>query len=365
MLRIKSRIATLSIAALSGVLWLETSPSAQTGSGCGAAASRSGGATQASHAYFDTLIARPDCWKAYTLRDNDQLKQYANSKAKSQRVTYDFANDTDPRKQDAAKLVVPAGKVSLGNTVRLPIGTEDGTTTLVTWDAWFGKEFRFENTGISNYKTFQFASPADRIWFEVRTRFKQDKAQNVKRAARAREPGGRKDGGTSNSQGAASEPPPAQEPLAKKKRDPAEPRPAQSSSGNGDRVAIGAVDARGYDNKGTTLGPNVLRGAPLSPQAGTFIVKAETWTRYWVLIEQRRDDWDLMSLWVADENNDAVRIIDRLQFAVKGSVDSFWLEYNTSSKGKAALGERVGYVRNVAMLRNARDVEGLLVRPVK
>ena len=96
------------------------------------------------------------------------------------------------------------------------------------------------------------------------------------------------------------------------------------------------------------------------------MVKAETWTRYWVLIEQRADDWDLMSLWVADENNDAVKIIDRLQFAVKGTLHAFWLEYNTSSKGKgAALGERVGYARNVAMLRNVKDVESLMQRPVK
>jgi len=365
MSRIKAIVVTISIAALTGVFWPEAAPSAQTGNGCSAAPGASG-ATKASHSYFNMLIAREDCWKAYTLRDNDQLKQYTNSKAKSQRVTYDFANDSDPRRQDAAKLVVPAGKVSLGNTVRLPIGTEDGTTTLVTWDAWFGKEFRFENTGIGNYKTFQFASPADRIWFEVRTRFKQDAAQNARRATRAaREPRGRKDSDTAGNQSATSKPPTA-EPPAKKKAAAAAPATSPSSPGNGDAVDIGAVDARGYGNKGTTLGPNVLRGAPLAPQAGTFMVKAETWTRYWVLIEQRADDWDLMSLWVADENHEPVKIIDRLQFAVKGTVHAFWLEYNTSSKGKgAALSERVGYVRNVAMLRNVKDVESLLQRPVK
>ena len=361
MKRMNKTLVVVGITVLGCAVSLGIEPSAQTDSGCGAASSKS-----QSHAYFDSLVSRADCWKAYSLRDNEQIKRYTNSKTKSLRVTYDPANDADPRKQDAAKLVVPAGKVSLGNTVRLPIDTSDGTTTLVTWDAWFGKEFRYENTDISNYKTFQFASPKDRIWFEVRTRFKQDGARNARRAGRAARGQARRN---NNGAGAGSGkqsveasttgvPAPAKTEAA--------PRPTSTASGGSDSVVIGAVDARGYGNKGTTLGPNVVRGAPLSPQAGTFTVRAETWTRYWVLIEQRADDWDLMSLWVADENHNAVQIIDRLQFTVKGTVHAFWLEYNTSDKGKgAALGERVGYVRNVAMLRNAKDVGSLMIRPVK
>jgi hypothetical protein len=50
---------------------------------------------------------------------------------------------------------------------------------------------------------------------------------------------------------------------------------------------------------------------------------------------------------------------------VNGSVDAFWLEYNTSSHGGADLGERVGYVRNVVMLRNPKDVPALLRRPAR
>jgi hypothetical protein len=363
--RVKKTIAVIGLAALAGAISLGTFPSAQERSGCGATGSKS-----ASHAYFETLLARADCYKAYSLRDNDQLKQYTNSRSKPQRVTYVPADDADPRRQDAAKLVVPAGKVSLGNTVRLPIGTTDGTTTLVTWDAWFGKEFRYEHTGIGNYKTFQFASPKDRIWFEVRTRFKQDAAQNARRAAKPKSRGRRDTDAAANqagastqgtAQGTTSPGQTAQVPPA-----PRETKKESPASSRGDGEIIGAVDARGYGNKGTVLGPNVQRGSPLSPQAGTFTVRAETWTRYWVLIEQRADDWDLMSLWVGDEHHDPVKIIDRLQFAVKGTVDAFWLEYNTSSKGKgAALGERVGYVRNVAMLRDVKDISSLFQRPVK
>jgi hypothetical protein len=72
-----------------------------------------------------------------------------------------------------------------------------------------------------------------------------------------------------------------------------------------------------------------------------------------------------MSLWVADEDNDPVLIIDRLQFAVKKSVEHFWLEYNTSARLPEGLDERVGYARNVVMLRNVKDLSSLLRRPTK
>jgi hypothetical protein len=366
----KRTFALFAVAGLAGALSFGAQPSAQTAGRCssGAAAPSRG-----SHAYFEALAARPDCMAAFSLRDAAQLDQYTHSKRKPHYVTYDPANDPDPRRQDAAKIAVPAGKVSLPNQVRLPIGTSDGTTTLVTWDAWFGSEFRFDNTGIGTYKTFQFASPADRIWFEVRTKFKQDEARNRRRASKVprakRARAGSSEQAAPNPGAAAATPPPPTKDAAPRAKGRARrdsgPVAAAAPPASGDRVDIGVVDARGYGAGGTTLGPNVLRGAPLAPQAGSFTIRAETWTRYWVLIEQRANDWDLMSLWVADEDHDPVQLIDRLQFNVKKSVDSFWLEYNTSSHPREGLGQRVGYVRNVVMLRNAKDVASLLQRPVK
>jgi hypothetical protein len=367
--RMERAVVVLGLTGLACAVWFGAWPSAQTSGRCASSGSTGAqGGSQTSHAYFAALVGRPDCMAAYSLRDNAQLEQFKNSKKRPQRVSYDPANDPDPRRQDAAKIVVPAGKASIGNTIRLPIGTSDGTTTLVTWDAWFGTEFRYENTGIGTYKTFQFASPANRIWFEVRTRFKQDEARKAGRAVRV--PKARRGAVADSNQDTASGDQATGAPAAQgaaQKRAPAPPSPVPSASGSsrGDRVDIGAVDARGYGARGTTLGPNVLRGAPLSPQAGTFTVRAETWTRYWVLIEQRANDWDLMSLWVGDEDNDPVQIIDRLQFNVKGTVDSFWLEYNTSTKPREGLGERIGYARNVVMLRNVKDVPSLLQRPAK
>jgi hypothetical protein len=308
---------------------------------------------------------------AYSLRDAAQVKEYAHSARRPQYVTYDPANDPDPRRQDAAKIAIPAGKVSLPNQVRLPIGTADDTTTLVTWDAWFGAEFRFEDTRIGTYKTFQFASPANRIWFEVRTKFKQDEARNARRASKvpkarraaaAATAPGRQDQAAPSTPGAA---PSAEKQAPPTPRAKAPAVTARPPVNNSDRVDLGVVDARGYGAGGTVLGPNVLRGAPLAPQAGSFTVKVETWTRYWVLIEQRANDWDLMSLWVADEDRDAVQLIDRLQFNVKKSVESFWLEYNTSSHPQEGLGQRIAYARNVVMLRNVKDVPSVFQRPAR
>lgn len=370
--RLQTTIVALGFTSLACLVSCAAWSSAQTSEGCAPSApTRVQGTSNGPHTYFEALVARPDCMAAFSLRDNAQLKKYSNSKSKPQRVTYDPTNDSDPRRQDAAKVVLAAGSVSLGNTVRLPIGTSDGTSTLVTWDAWFGKEFAVSNTGIGAYKTFQFSSPNNRIWFEVRTRLSLNEARQAKRPVKERQgpralrPDQQVDSKQRAAGGQSATAPGTPSPRKAPEVPPSVPSARREDSSSNDRAALGVVDARGYPAGGTVLGPNVMRDAPLSPQAGRFTIRAETWTRYWVLIEQRADDWDLMSLWVADEDHDPVLIIDRLQFNVKKSVDKFWLEYNTSAHARPGLGERIGYARNVVMLRNVKDVSSLMQRPEK
>jgi hypothetical protein len=353
-------------------LWLGARPLAET-TGCAPTRSSAQASDRKAHAYFESLAARSDCYKAFSLRDAAQVHEHSVSKSRPQSVTYDPANDPDPRRQDAAKIVVAANKASLSNQIRLPIGTSDGTTTLVTWDVWFGKEFQFANTGVGQYKTFQFSSPGDRLWCEVRTKFRQDEARNTRRAQTVAHGGKsragkdvRMDGDQAAATGQTAEPP-RQEPPGGgkgKNRRHAE-APSQAKANDRGSLDIGVVDVRAYGASGVMLGPNVLKGAPLAPQAGSFTIRAETWTRYWMLIDQRADDWDLVSLWVADENHDPVQLVDRRQLNVKRSVDLFWVEFNTSGHARNGSGERVGYIRNVVMLRNVRDVPGLLRRPVR
>jgi hypothetical protein len=268
------------------------------------------------HAYFNALVARSDHWKSYSLRSHAQLMEYRAADSKPPSVTYDPSGDPYPYRQDAAKVLVPAydplmltGGNSISNQVWLPLGTQHGHSYMATWDAWYGDELRREFTNMINWKTFQFDAPRSfggrgTIWFEVRTRFD----------------------------------------LA--------PTPAD----------VARVDARGYSYP---MGPNVTDGQPLSPSVGTFVVKPRTWLRYWVKIEQNALGWDLMSLWVADENTNAVKIIDRLQFEAYDGISRFRLEFNTSQDPvKVGRGPLVAYVRNFVMLEDVADEGPLFLRPL-
>src|SRR5688572_24362708 len=83
-------------------------------------------ALESPHGYFDALVNRPEHWKSYSLRDQRQLQTrenggYAHCNACPLAVTYDPTNDPDPRRQDAAKVVIPANRNSLPNQVRVPM----------------------------------------------------------------------------------------------------------------------------------------------------------------------------------------------------------------------------------------------------
>lgn len=263
------------------------------------------------HAYFNALVARSDHWRSYSLRDQAELLLYKNARSLPPSVTYDPGNDTYSLRQDAAKVVIPAGTNSLPNQVWLPMGTQDGRSYLTTWDAWYGPEILRQFSGLTNWKTYQFrnVTSSPRLWFEVRTRFDL----------------------------------------------------APSSSD------LAMVDARSY----SVFGPSVTRDQPLSPAAGAFVAKPQTWTRYWMLLEQRARDWDLVSLWVADESQNPVRLIDRLPFEVdsadglNSTIHSFQLEFNTSLDTIAPnRGSLVSYVRNVVMLRDVVNPTAILQRPL-
>jgi len=265
------------------------------------------------HAYFDALSLRGECMVAYSLRDMSQLLAFMDSTSKTWDVTYDPAHDPDPRRQDAAKLLIPASTVSLPNNVRLPIPDPGTDSVLVTWDSWLGREFAFANTGISNYKHFQFASPAARIWTEVKADF--DYAQHF---------------------------PPA--------------------------VAMLRVRYYGEKAQGEA-GPNVTNENPLSPQASEFPILPEVWTRYWAYFKPA-GNWFEFSMWMADETHGPVKVLDRLQIQPNYSLgatgwEKFWLEYNTSDHGLPVFPARTAYARNVVMLKGVADPTTLLERPVR
>ena len=330
------------------------------------------------HDYFNALTARADHWKSYSLRDKAQIAK--NRQGKRVDVDYLFPNDPDPRQQDAAKVVIPdfpwvgwllakpmserpdddtlmsidglktgpgthykidnevllfrekiatggvrvwrgqhgtavaahaagakigGGVNSILSQVYLPMGAEDGHSYLTTWDAWYGKETKSPRSGLSGWKNYQFGPAARGL--EVRTRFNY---------------------GSEYPALAADE--------------------------------VGVVDMRAY----LALGPGIAN-EPIRPMLASFPIKAETWTRYWVLMELIPGDWNRLSLWMADPTRGPVQILNRTPFEEDSArFDRFILEFCTSKDAVAPnRGPLVSYVRNVVMLRDVAKPATLLLRP--
>lgn len=404
-------------------LFANNVPSAQTPSG--------------PHDYFNALVARGDHWKSYSFRDPRQLVGtryggYAVSSSESLWVTYDPANDDDPQRQDAAKAVIPAfaeqpdllmasvgpsdvflrladgngdstrvttafnsrgrqirigteimlatewpapcpasnlacnpldrttgvlhvtrgahgtapmphgaraealylGNNNLPNQVRVPLGTTNGNTYLFTWDSYHTDSFK--DTGVNSWKSFQFSSNS--LWLEVQTR---------------------SDGGGAG--GASC--------FVRSQHIASIEMRAYPSSGVG-----GAANWMLTD--GNQMGPGTLGVSPILPRRAEFCQVPGRWVRSWVLIEQRANDYDYMSFWLADEDRNAVQIYDRIPLSVEPDskpiadrISEFWIELNSSwdklSDSRARDGrDLVVYVRNfVALINPPDDLSFLLVRP--
>ena len=268
------------------------------------------------HDYYNMMASRSDCWRAYSLRDPKQLDipnngGYAHSNSRPLVVTYDPANDPDPRRQDAAKIVIGTGSNSLTNQIRVPIPKHAPDSLFVTWDAWFGAEFKVGTSGIPDYKTFQFGSPFHDIHMVIRNRF----------------------GMSTNT--------------------------------------AGLIDGRLYPEGGYSQGPNVTFADTLTPRVGTFHVQPEKWTRYWAYFKAPASGsiWYEYSLWAADATTGPVLIYDRMQVrpspqSTSASWEAFWLEYNTSTATvKAGRPPLVAYARNIVVLKGVTNPTSLLIRP--
>ena len=251
------------------------------------------------HAYFNQLSARSDAVYSYSLRDQNELDSHAGGGV-SGSITYNPAGDSYPYKQDAAKVTIPSNMGSIPKQVRLPINHTAGSL-LLTWDAWWGPEFGGNLGNLLTHKTFQISSPITvaGLWFEVRSRY---------------------------------------------------------ALGGG----IATVDARPYG----VLGPNTSLGSydRIDPMVGSFTISPATWTRYWVLVELFPGSWDRISMWVADERQNPVRLYDRVEMRSAGSLTKFWLEYNSS--GSRTGGPLIAYVRNVVALHNVTNPTTLFQRPL-
>jgi hypothetical protein len=210
----------------------------------------------------------------------------------------------------------------INNYLRLPVTSQDGNTYLVTWEAQWAPSYLGIGKWDSGQKTFQLTKTGESKWLEPKLRFDAsipgfDAAQHV---------------GTV---------------LA---------RPYNS---------VNTGQATWPETNGNTMGPGPT-STDFLPQVGQFIISPNVWTRWWVRIEQRANDWDLVDMWVADEHTAPVQILARVPMSLPG-LSSFWFEQansNTAYK-RGGMFDMVAYFRNWAVLKNPGDVAPLLQKPVR
>ena len=376
------------------------------------------------HSYFESLVNSATHWKSLSFRNRTQLDYpknggYAHSNSAPLRVTYAPGADTDAERQDAAKILIPAfttygtivtsmsststlitlsqdssawsqdralrvgaeimviqrtrdncgigtppakvvnadGSVTLQvcrgqfgttavshaagtpfeknvngleNQVRFPLGTEDGHTYMFTWDVYFTKSF--VNSGLDNHKAFQFTTRSSgNQWFEPNTRY--------------------------------------------------------SGSGYGScpgfdpNVHVASLVGRVYNGRATDTNwaltngdnyhPMITTHTPVTPWVGTKCLFPSRWTRWWVMVKQRANDWDEVSMWVADEVEGPVLLYDKILLSVSpnstttpNQIINWWVEFNTSSVEFTRNRDLVAYIRNFVALKGIGDPSSLLVRPV-
>ena len=347
------------------------------------------------HAYFNALIKRTDHWKSYSFRDQAQL-------GSSRWATYDPSSDTDRHRQDAAKIIVPAflpstqltkaisttdtileletakkpsfprnrviqvdrevmtvtawlsdtsisvtrathgstpashasgatlmrATNSLPNQVRVPLGTEDGHDYFFVWDSYWTDSF--VGAGAFNHKAFQFTSggkDGDSIWLQPQVAY---------------------------GKGPTSCWDPNRHVAAFSVR-------SMNSHGGGPDWSA---------TNGNMLGPAAPKTATLGPR-GDFCITPNTWTRFFLHIRQKANDYDVVDVWVSDETRDAVQVVMGAPVSVRptgrtpNSIAKFWVEFNSSTDTLLRSDQRdlVAYVRNFVALRDVQNPQSLLARP--
>jgi hypothetical protein len=273
------------------------------------------------HSYFNALAARPDVLLTRSFRSQAQL----DDAVKQGPSTY-FTYQPDV---DAARYMKVPGDGTLtesipGNQqVRIPIGVSSGSV-LITWDFWWGQEFKTNRGKVDTYKSFRMSAGTDsKIYWSLND--------------------------------------------------------SMTTAAGSDDVSMHYEDLGNGATAPPGLAPGVIAEKPFHPTGmaaaplRTFPTKFGRWTRYWV--EVRMDvpgsqfvewsqahlngaplagTWDMASLWIADEGRDPQRVIYRVPVSRTPGYPlvDFRFLFNTSTNAPALTGPLVGYARNVVVLRN-------------
>ncbi|WP_291987309.1 hypothetical protein [Luteitalea sp.] len=380
------------------------------------------------HAYFNTLAARSDFFKAYSMREAGQLQRMRDGgfaeNAKDPiplMITYDPGSDNHPRRQDAAKVVIPSFYTeSNGHVLAADVEPSDTSVFfvgIVSADTPKDRSFKIDDeiitivspnwaTGQATVLRGQFGTTPARHTAGTRCLVSTNSTP-----AQVRYPLNLEEGFTylvsweayftdsylryathSHKTFQFTRPGDNIWYEIRTRYDGGSNYPPHSPAPGYDRGRdVYMVDMRSYQpvwdgssttwsaTNGNVRGPDNYdgsSGAPLLPLQGAQIAKANEWVRYYAQWTLRRDDWDNLKLWVATESKEPVLLYDvnvSAQAPRAGGargVDKFWLEFD-SSQVRHIRGDQpfdlVAYCRNLVVLRNAGgpgDWASLLVRPV-
>lgn len=296
-------------------------------------------ATGGPHAYFDALVRRPEHYCNWSLRSQQQLNSLVADSV-STHFTYSPSTDSYPDKQDAAKFVrSEGGSSSIPTTQQLRFNLRkiQSGTALLTWDWYWGREFRENRGAVNFYKMFQMIIDGHGWWTLMTglTWASDSDTREIGKAWDSFRSGTLADGVV--------------------QREPWHP------------AGLGAVDQR--------------RGSPTQyPQHHSV------WSRYWIEIRLLQppteftewsvahlggrplspnpDDaegrWHMVSLWMADENRSPQRLLYRVPvnwnagLGWEPHLSMFKFEMNTSQPALSLTGPLIGYGRNVVILHNYR-----------
>jgi len=285
-----------------------------------------------SHSYFQQLRALPSHYRSWSLRDQPgdyQTLWQLSGNAVHPYWSYAPENDPYPQAQDAAKLY----KVYTGSEVSASINPQWwfqidrplGDSVIFTCDWWFGPEFITSRNTHTNWKALMTRKPSDDRYVTHNWQFSI--------------------GGTTH---------------------------------------IGAPH-ESFTFASCTAGwpQGIVRREPVSPTGygappgKSVMIEPGVWTRWWIVWETGVDaadprldpwralnsigqtgssaditgTWNLMSMWMADENRDAIRVVYRVPHCPSG-IDHIDYELNASQGAGVPIGPYIAYSKNVVVLVN-------------
>lgn len=94
-------------------------------------------------------------------------------------------------------------------------------------------------------------------------------------------------------------------------------------------------------------GPKLVDTEPAAPMVGHKLLTINRWYREYQLVQQRANDYDLVSTWIADSDS-CVQMLDRIPLNVRPQmIEQWWNEWNSSDDNLYEQNDRILYIRDV------------------